>query len=247
MLFALALAVAALLEMECAMTHCAAQTDGWCGKTSAHCSGSSGGGGTATEVPTCGGCLVGNGMCADGSCCSQYGWCGTTSAHCSGSTGRGDTTFAIILPVQSLSVADIQTGLDRYNQLQGGIDLPTKDLSMTSILLLKDTAVIDSLPLLLKPFGNLVATNSLKRWLGPLPHFQRVMLIKTVTAGICPAFSSLPTGSTFMGEFTCSCLGVPTTGHMEVPGTLTATQTLFFNNPELVPTIYAMDSTACFF
>jgi hypothetical protein len=109
---------------------------------------------------------------------------------------------------------------------KGGIELPTKDLSMTSIRLLKDTAFIGSLPLLLKPFGNLVATNTLKRWLRPLPHFRRVTIIKTVT-GIRPACSSLPTGSTFMGEVTCSCLGVPTTGHTEVPGTLMATQTSF--------------------
>jgi hypothetical protein len=109
---------------------------------------------------------------------------------------------------------------------RGVIELPTKDLSMRSIRLLKDTAFIGSLPSLLKPFGNLVASNTLKRWLRQLLHFRRVMLIKTVT-GIRPACSSLTTGSTIMGEVTCSCLGAPTTRHTEVPGTLMATQTIF--------------------
>mmetsp|Transcript_32883 Transcript_32883/g.40384 ORF Transcript_32883/g.40384 Transcript_32883/m.40384 type:complete len:376 (-) Transcript_32883:142-1269(-) len=30
-----------------------------------------------------------NGICADGTCCSQYGWCGTSSSHCTGSKTCG--------------------------------------------------------------------------------------------------------------------------------------------------------------
>jgi len=47
---------------------------------------------TACVIPeesiggTCGNGSRGDGVCSDGTCCSQYGWCGTTSAHCSGNT-----------------------------------------------------------------------------------------------------------------------------------------------------------------
>lgn len=35
------------------------------------------------EVGDCGGGRRGNGVCANGKCCSQVGWCGDTTAHCS--------------------------------------------------------------------------------------------------------------------------------------------------------------------
>jgi len=35
---------------------------------------------------TCGNGSVGNGICPDGTCCSQWGWCGTTPDHCFGPT-----------------------------------------------------------------------------------------------------------------------------------------------------------------
>ena len=38
---------------------------------------------------TCGSGNIGDGVCADGTCCSQYGWCGTSSAHCDGYCGGG--------------------------------------------------------------------------------------------------------------------------------------------------------------
>lgn len=40
---------------------------------------------------TCGGGNPGNGVCANGQCCSQYGWCGTTVAHCDGNPHSGGT------------------------------------------------------------------------------------------------------------------------------------------------------------
>jgi predicted carbohydrate-binding protein with CBM5 and CBM33 domain len=56
----------------CANGQCCSQY-GWCGTSSAHCSGGG----------TCGNGNRGNGVCANGQCCSQWGWCGTSSAHCS--------------------------------------------------------------------------------------------------------------------------------------------------------------------
>jgi len=41
------------------------------------------------QVGTCGDGNIGNGICADGTCCSQYGWCGTSAEHCGG-TPCGD-------------------------------------------------------------------------------------------------------------------------------------------------------------
>ena len=53
--------------------------------------GDGGGGGVAAVVDvngTCGngGGDRGNGVCADGTCCSKFGWCGETEAHCDGTT-----------------------------------------------------------------------------------------------------------------------------------------------------------------
>jgi hypothetical protein len=48
-----------------------------------------GGGVAALDVNgTCGngGGDRGNGICADGTCCSKFGWCGETEAHCDGTT-----------------------------------------------------------------------------------------------------------------------------------------------------------------
>jgi len=69
----------------CANGQCCSQW-GWCGTSSAHCSGSGSG--------TCGNGNRGNGVCANRQCCSQWGWCGTSSAHCSRERGlRGNETF----------------------------------------------------------------------------------------------------------------------------------------------------------
>jgi hypothetical protein len=64
---------------------------GWCGTSSAHCSGQPTSPSPPPPTPTppsrgtCGGGSRGNGACASGGeCCSQWGWCGTSSAHCSG-------------------------------------------------------------------------------------------------------------------------------------------------------------------
>jgi hypothetical protein len=41
---------------------------------------------------TCGNGNRGNGVCADGTCCSEYGWCGTSTEHCSGGGGGSPPT-----------------------------------------------------------------------------------------------------------------------------------------------------------
>ena len=87
------------------------------------------------KLAACGGGNRGNGVCADGTCCSQYGWCGTSAAHCgpkpptpTGSVptppaptpAGGGGSPSINSPARTLTIADIQAGLDRYNSLQGG-------------------------------------------------------------------------------------------------------------------------------
>ena len=44
-----------------------------------------------TSYGTCGWGFIGNGICADGTCCSQWGWCGTTDEHCNGPTPPSPT------------------------------------------------------------------------------------------------------------------------------------------------------------
>jgi len=82
----------------CANGQCCSQW-GWCGTTSAHCSGGAPPVSTPVAAPvpapvssgTCGGGNRGNGICSNGQCCSQWGWCGTTSDFCVGSvTKLGD-------------------------------------------------------------------------------------------------------------------------------------------------------------
>jgi len=138
----------------CANGLCCSQW-GYCGKTSAHCSGSSPS--PPTPIPptpptpnptpppispnppptppsggsgTCGGGSRGDGVCADGLCCSQWGYCGNTSAHCSGSSpspptpnppsppsGGGATAYVTYhnyyagQPLTQVSCSDGQTGL----------------------------------------------------------------------------------------------------------------------------------------
>lgn len=45
----------------------------------------------ARQSGTCGGGNRGDGICSDGTCCSEFGWCGTSPEHCS-STGTGDVS-----------------------------------------------------------------------------------------------------------------------------------------------------------
>ena len=40
---------------------------------------------------TCGNGSPGDGVCADGTCCSQFGWCGTSAEHCGGGGGGGSS------------------------------------------------------------------------------------------------------------------------------------------------------------
>jgi hypothetical protein len=42
-------------------------------------------------LASCGGGSRGDGVCADGTCCSQWGWCGTSADHCGTSGGSGGT------------------------------------------------------------------------------------------------------------------------------------------------------------
>jgi len=44
-----------------------------------------------TSSGTCGGGFVGNGVCPDGNCCSEWGWCGITDEHCNGPTPPSPT------------------------------------------------------------------------------------------------------------------------------------------------------------
>ena len=64
-------------------TKCTPLTGGF---NAAICLPNGGQGGTPTPPSggTCGNGNRGNGVCANGQCCSQFGWCGTTSAHCNG-------------------------------------------------------------------------------------------------------------------------------------------------------------------
>jgi predicted chitinase len=69
-------------------------------------------------------------------CCSEWGWCGQTADHCSGPAGptdspvasptdnpatspTGNSSYDIASPALTLTRADIQAGLDKFNQLQG--------------------------------------------------------------------------------------------------------------------------------
>jgi len=45
---------------------------------------------TVVEAATCGGGVVGDGICSGGLCCSQWGWCGSTAEHCSNYCGNGN-------------------------------------------------------------------------------------------------------------------------------------------------------------
>mmetsp|Transcript_18369 Transcript_18369/g.38545 ORF Transcript_18369/g.38545 Transcript_18369/m.38545 type:complete len:474 (+) Transcript_18369:162-1583(+) len=70
--------------------------DLWCNESQLNCNVCTGtwygGGSSGVSLGTCGGGNQGDGVCADGTCCSQYGWCGTSSAHCSGRKLRGNAT-----------------------------------------------------------------------------------------------------------------------------------------------------------
>jgi hypothetical protein len=85
-----------------------------------------------------------------------------------------------------------------------------------------------------------VASNTL------LKSRLRSLIIKTVTGRT--ACSSLTTGSTIVGEVTCSCLGVPTIYRAYGSArNVNGDPDYFFNNPELVATNYAMNSAVWFF
>lgn len=102
--------------------------------------GTTGGGGTNAPAPTltpaptpvsgdgsCGGGNHGNGICADGACCSEFGWCGTSIEHCGGgaptpgpapTSGRTITSPAIVLTVEQvqagINVKDNGVSVSQY-------------------------------------------------------------------------------------------------------------------------------------
>ncbi len=92
----------------------------------------------------CGGGKVGNGVCADRTCCSRFGWCGTSVEHCTGGTcGNGKVGNGVCankmccsqygwcgitsnhcggssggISTKLLTLADLQKAMDMYNSLQ---------------------------------------------------------------------------------------------------------------------------------
>jgi hypothetical protein len=66
-------------------------------------------------------------------------WCGTLSAHCSSTpttpTGTPPSPIGgsgtVSSPARTLFLQDVQAGIDRYNQLQGGSERATQDLVNT--------------------------------------------------------------------------------------------------------------------
>eukprot|EP00985_Skeletonema_marinoi_P016898 scaffold9175_cov115-Skeletonema_marinoi.AAC.3 len=87
---------------------------GWCGSSSAHCSG--GGGGVSPPSPssgTCGDGNRGNGICSDGKCCSQFGWCGSSAGHCSDRMLRGMNATEEVLELEmGAEVSDENSSID---------------------------------------------------------------------------------------------------------------------------------------
>jgi chitinase len=217
---------------------------GWCGTSSAHCSGSS------TEVPTCGGGSVGNGMCAGGSCCSEYGWCGTSSAHCSGSTGGGGGggggAFSITSPAQSLSVADIQAGLNRYNQLQGGNRVANQGLVNEINTVTQGYSLYRQLAFIAQTIwesGGFQYTEEVAATIAPFSTRDAYQDCDWNTPGL-----QLPNNGKYYygrGYMQLSwCANYKAYGSAR---NVDGDPDYFLNNPELVATIYAMDSAAWFF
>ena len=78
---------------------------------------------------TCGSGNRGNGICSGGLCCSQWGYCGSGPAYCKGSpvsapvaapvsspTGGG-SGYTIHSPSMTLSLTDVQAGVDEWSAL----------------------------------------------------------------------------------------------------------------------------------
>lgn len=130
---------------------------GWCGTSEAHCASNNDAPVSVPEEPanpvvtdsptnapilddnvvgTCGGGSRGNGVCADGLCCSPYGWCGTSSAHCADSqppppSNNGDVSSPdnnINDPPKALTIKDLQAALDAYNSFWGESIQANQDL-----------------------------------------------------------------------------------------------------------------------
>ena len=220
---------------------------GWCGTSSAHCSGSS------TEVPTCGGGSVGNGMCAGGSCCSEYGWCGTRSAHCSGSSGStggsgsgGGGTFSITSPAQLLSVADMQAGLDRYNRISGANRVANQGLVNEINTVTQGYSLYRQLAFIAQTIwesGGFQYTEEVAATIAPFSTRDAYQDCDWNTPGL-----QLPNNGKYYygrGYMQLSwCANYKAYGSAR---NVDGDPDYFLNNPELVATIYAMDSAAWFF
>ncbi|KAI2505082.1 Chitinase class I [Fragilaria crotonensis] len=225
---------------------------GWCGTTAEHCKGTGG--------SPCGGGNRGNGVCNDGTCCSQYGWCGTTAAHCGptppaptgsrptppASTPTGGGSFPINSSARTLTIADVQAGLDRYNSLQGGnqratqsivdqINAATRGYSVYRQLALVAHTIWESggyqfreeLAAINPPFTNRANYQDCD-WSAPGTQF--------------PANGKFFYGRGYMQLSWCANYRAYGRARM-----VNGDPEYFYKNPELVATTYAMDSAAWYF
>ena len=81
---------------------------------------------------TCGNGNRGNGVCADGTCCSKWGWCGTSTEHCirrlRGNSNNNNTTEAGAEPelereVEVFDLIDVPNENDEWNSTTIEIDV----------------------------------------------------------------------------------------------------------------------------
>jgi len=60
----------------------------------------------------------GNGVCEDGSCCSQYGWCGNSDEHCSSDPLR-DTAPPATTPPSIITTVNVDVNAGTGNEVVG--------------------------------------------------------------------------------------------------------------------------------
>ncbi len=89
-------------------------------------------------ITPCGNGNRGNGVCADGTCCSKYGWCGTSTDHCSGRMLRGNNGNSNTTETEAKLELQLETETEVFDDL---IDEPSASENDEPLIKEKDGSI----------------------------------------------------------------------------------------------------------